>query len=438
MPATTTAPTDPDTPLCSSSQGSVQILHECAEIDHRRVRRAAGIDRIHLSLDQRPQHDENGEFFYPYVKTFKRRVTVQFNPSRILDPYGYSIATVEDALDVSAEVWELLCRYVAPRTDLSSATISRLDIAKDFTGSLEPGRLLLAFERIPRPYQRDTHLRRNARTGLPQSLAIGSKESRVILYDKHVETHGLAPRGTVRWENQLHTRKLGATFSQLSPELVEELALARWQWSKMGTPVISEQTAFEVIEDLDVSPTIRARLWLDLSRLAKKGMYPSDSRHRRDLDNLIAQHGIIVADTQPLPSGLSVTERMDWDTGTVVSSLDDRVVITITGPASIITPDTEKEEVAPMKLPPLPPTAEVLADMKAVLKRLPPTAQLVGAMIRAGDTTTPSPAITAWWTRFDQAFNEAFDDVFGTDTAAGAEPRDTDALVTVVGVEHAA
>ena len=256
-----------------------------------------------------------------------RRAGVEFNPSRLVDPYGIELASTEQTIKVVPEVWDFVSGHVTPSEDLAMASVTRLDLARDFQGALDPAALLIGLSRLRRPHQNDPCFFTDKRTGEAKSLFVGTKEHGVRLYRKDLESPRSAEYGLIRWEYQGRPRPLrrfGITaYSDLMPEAIERIAENRWDWSRMSTSVTSPRCALSAIGSLDRSRPVKTRLFYDLTLLAETGEQPSHYVHRKELSDFIAEHGIVVDGRDVVvPHEPALAQRLDWETGTVVATLE--------------------------------------------------------------------------------------------------------------------
>ncbi len=292
--------------------------------------KSLGIDRLTLWFPTRPggwfNRDADDLTANLHIMSRGNRAGVDFNPSRVVDPYGTGLASTENAIEVTGEVWRVVSGHVVPRVTLALAHVTRLDVAHDFLGAMEPSQLILGLSKLRRPYQGDPGVRFDGHTGEAVSVVVGSSEKQVRIYRKDVESDGLASEGLIRWECQVRSRPLRTkfgitTFSDIDPESITALAESRWAWSKMGTPVRTARDAFDVVNGLEETASIKAKCYWDLMGIARYGTWPSSDHSRRRLCRLIAERGIVVADgCISVPSEPTLVERLDWTKGTVIST----------------------------------------------------------------------------------------------------------------------
>ena len=121
--------------------------------------KSLGIDRLTLWFPTRPggwfNRDADDLTANLHIMSRGNRAGVDFNPSRVVDPYGTGLASTENAIEVTGEVWRVVSGHVVPRVTLALAHVTRLDVAHDFLGAMEPSQLILGLSKLRRPYQGD-------------------------------------------------------------------------------------------------------------------------------------------------------------------------------------------------------------------------------------------------------------------------------------------
>lgn len=176
------------------------------------------------------------------------RCTVEFNPSRLVDQFGWSLCSTEEVFSTVARVMYQLQGRVDFVGDVNEALVTRLDVARDFTVA-DPQFFITGLRPLHRALGANPSLWFDAVSGAASSLRIGTSRSanprrpnHVTLYDKglkHAEAHGV-----LRWELEARdwAERYGAikTLADLTPERVELLAVDRWAWSRIGEVVVSE------------------------------------------------------------------------------------------------------------------------------------------------------------------------------------------------------
>ena len=248
---------------------------------------------------------------------------IEFNPSRIVDPFGNRLATVSESvasLIASVAKIEDLVRPIYP-DDLSSFKIKRIDVAKDFSGVTSVSGLLRGLSVFPRKWARKNVLHNDPLKGGAQTLTVGSSRGLVKLYDKFVESKGAVPEGTLRWEvqaRQAWSEKFGrlSSAADMTESRVVSLAHDRWSWSAMGTEVVLDVGVLDIAERLGVSERVAATFvgWLRDQGAASswKPSYSTASKFRS------FQRLLGVALGPEALSNLASSVRLDWESGTGV------------------------------------------------------------------------------------------------------------------------
>lgn len=178
---------------------------------------------------------------------------VEFNPSRWLDPTGWSPAPLLQAQSVIGLVWESVSSVFEPTVELSEAQVRRLDIARDFEGVSQPNHYLMRLDtnaRAIRTLQR-THFVSGKNEGWTIQLTNASGKH-IRLYDKHRQTQGRAPEGTVRFEIELHKWLTNngsniKTVPDITPEAVSRAARYWWNESGFGAPLTTPDEIYRHI-----------------------------------------------------------------------------------------------------------------------------------------------------------------------------------------------
>jgi hypothetical protein len=173
---------------------------------------------------------------------------LELNPSRVVDPDGYSLATIDQLGPILATAWSASAELLAPACSLDEAKVRRLDVARDFTGVFDIPSLLAGLQNVPRPWAGRTGVFRGGSTNGPETLDVGGNSGHVKLYNKYAETRGGVPEGTLRWECEARKGWLGrygeiATMADINRRSIELLAANRWEWSGMGHEVMGNPEA---------------------------------------------------------------------------------------------------------------------------------------------------------------------------------------------------
>ena len=239
---------------------------------------------------------------------------VEFNPSRLVDPSGWGLATLDQALEVAREAVEAAHELVRPEVGIDEFKVTRLDVARDFDYGKKPEAFLHALAGIDRTYAtRNAVYYDGAREGA-QTFIAGNKSGSVRVYDKHAEK-AQAPAGTLRAEFELRKAWLRRyanvlCFSDLSADSIYGVSSNRWEWSKCGLRVVGRHGAVEVVEQSSLSSREKGTFlaWLLYGFRVSKNVETKYRRIQRELG---------IAYSEYVEPDSSVVEWLDWETGEV-------------------------------------------------------------------------------------------------------------------------
>lgn len=251
---------------------------------------------------------------------------VEFNPSRWVDPTGWTAAPLLDVHSVIGLAWESVSTVFEPVIDLPDAEVRRLDIARDFVGVEHPNHYLMRLDtnaRAIRTLQR-THFVSGKNGGWTLQLTNGSGKH-IRMYDKHRQTQGRAPEGSIRFEVELHgwLRNHGSnirTVSDITPSAVCRAARYWWHESRFGTPLASADDMYarihEVLDGKRNSASLATAVYGYLRR-KQEGDETIDlsSDTRRHYEQTLRQAEAFLLRDDSSPS----TRALDLDAGTEVS-----------------------------------------------------------------------------------------------------------------------
>lgn len=246
---------------------------------------------------------------------------VELNPSRIVDPGGYGLASVSQLRPAVHAVAKQLGALVEPEDhNTGSWSVKRLDLARDFEAIDQAPTLIRALGPIHRPYSRLNLVHADPSRLGAQTLMVGSKAGVVRLYDKHAETSGVAPAGSVRWEAECRTGWLGTYGSvkrlqDVNDETTGQLARNRWEWSQMGAEVAGDLGQLVArVRATGLTDREQAGFlgWL-VMQAAGDGWVPGSrstlAKYRK------AQRDLGIASPTDLVTTGAVLRRLDWDSG---------------------------------------------------------------------------------------------------------------------------
>jgi hypothetical protein len=244
---------------------------------------------------------------------------VELNPSRFVDPDGYSLAGVKDTRrSLVAALSEVGDQLVAMPVDIGELRVKRLDTARDFEGVSRPGQLIRALAPHPRPWSRRNMVHASPTKNRAETLTVGSGAGECRLYDKHVETGGGAPEGVVRFEAENRPawcKNYGGIghFGDLSEESVMTLARNRWDWSAMGTEVASSPAELLArVSAAGLSPA-RQRAFLGYLVEQAAGMGGPAASDTLSWCRKLQRDLCISSDV--FSASVGVTSRLDFDEG---------------------------------------------------------------------------------------------------------------------------
>lgn len=250
-------------------------------------------------------------------------VRIDCNPSRLARPDSWELAAARFGRVAVAKTVDLVADSLVayPACGLDDLRVTRVDAARDFSGVERPGELIRGLGPLPRPWSRLNLVHADASRFGAQTLMVGSGAGVARLYDKHQETEGKAPGGTLRFEAEARkdwSKKYGGikVLSDVTDENVSELARNRWDWAQMGAEVLC--TGAALCDRLQGIPGLSAAKrrgflgWL-VEQSAGFGSdigFETAAQYRA----LQREYGIVVGDLFS-PNGLQVLARLDFDEG---------------------------------------------------------------------------------------------------------------------------
>lgn len=205
---------------------------------------------------ERVRYSEGGLFFVGVAEmpSGEHVGKVEWNPSRLVDPDGCSLATPDQArLSMhQAEAW-VRERGVVPRHELARWRVKRLDVARDFAGVVSPSYFVRGLAQLKRAHARRSFVYNDPRSGNAETLFAGSGAGGVRLYDQHeAYADRGAAEGSMRWECEARAgwlSRVGITkVNTVTDERLSELLRERWEWSRMGVVVESAVGVVDAVE----------------------------------------------------------------------------------------------------------------------------------------------------------------------------------------------
>jgi hypothetical protein len=249
---------------------------------------------------------------------------VECNPSRVVDPEGHGLAAVDDLDTVlyAMEVAAWTC--MEPSIEQAEWRVKRVDVARDFVGIEDAGRLIRGLVSVHRPHSRQNMVYADPKRNQAQTLMVGNATGKTRLYDKWAETDGGVSEGTVRWETEarrdwLHRLAGIERVRDLTEENVGQLARDRWEWSAMGTEVASSVGRLvRVVQSSDDLSEREAAFFLGwlMCEAAGQPMRSLSSHTVSKYRRMQRQLGI--AAPSDFEGMVEVLTRLDWDSGTEV------------------------------------------------------------------------------------------------------------------------
>jgi len=210
-------------------------------------RKLITITRNHHTVTLRP---------YPYNRDYF--CTVEFNPSRFVDPLGWGLCPIDRLHDVIAEALSMVMALVDPIGPADEVVIRRLDIARDFRDVLDVERIIRGLFEVKRTHCRQAGVFKDS-SDVPGSVSAGSRAGKVRTYDKCRQSRGQAPDGTVRSELEARSgwlKRYGGiyTLGNLTEANILRLFINRMSWFGLEREIITFQIAIQRIIDEDLDP----------------------------------------------------------------------------------------------------------------------------------------------------------------------------------------
>ena len=251
------------------------------------------------------------------------RMSVEVNPSRVLYPDGWGLCP----LSRFPEAWEVVLAAVSelidPGEDWSGEwQVRMVHLAVDFAG-VDCNFVLRSLSAVRASYAKEKHLWfRCGPTAMAETLYVGNGRGKAKVYDKHAETEGAAPPGTLRYElavGRAWLEKAGILASDdlSDEELVGAFFRERWAWTGFGSAIFAAPAAFALLHLPDLSKVQRLELFaLFACEAHGQAPFPGCSEASLDRYQRFKRNNSVVPSASAfcVDSGAAVT-RLDLDLG---------------------------------------------------------------------------------------------------------------------------
>lgn len=149
---------------------------------------------------------------------FANKAWIEASIPKRVDPEGENIRslplveTIDGLAGLYAEAAEYLEVDQAHRFEESK--LVRVDLVRDFSDVEDLPLLLDGLGRVEQPGRSKVRRFADPARGQAESLRVGPRAWACSLYDKHAETGGKAPAGSLRFEARLHGDQLSSRFAR--------------------------------------------------------------------------------------------------------------------------------------------------------------------------------------------------------------------------------
>lgn len=259
---------------------------------------------------------------------------VEWNPSRIEDPGGCSLADVASTRSSAGAVWGMVHTLMGPQCDLEEARVKRIDLARDFAGVTQPAYLLAGLAKERRPHARRTGVWSAHDRGGAATLHAGSNAGMVRLYDQHeAYAEKGAAAGSMRVEAQFGTGWLGGStpttgkarpelkiLAELASDRCREMFRERYDWSRFGVPVAGTDAvntrAMQLVAEGRYSAAEMRGCLAEMYLRASGHVSMTSKATAAKFNRFIRDLGVTLPAGDQLDSGMTV--RLDLEAGTEV------------------------------------------------------------------------------------------------------------------------
>lgn len=251
------------------------------------------------------------------------RLSVQFNPSRVLDPDGWGLCLLSCFADAFDLVLAAVSELIDPGEDWSGEWHVRMvHLAVDFA-DVDCDHVVRSLVGVSPKYAKDKNLWfRCGPTAMAETLYVGNGRGKAKVYDKHAETDGAAPPGTLRYELEsgeawLETAGILTSDDLSDEELVGAYFRERWAWTGFGSAIFAAPAAFSLLHIPGMAKVQRLELFaLFVCEAQGQAPFPGCSEVSQDrYQRFKREKGIVPsANAFCVDSGAAVT-RLDLDVG---------------------------------------------------------------------------------------------------------------------------
>lgn len=253
------------------------------------------------------------------------RAWVEASLPKRVDGENVEALPVADMWPVISDLYLEACERVRPvgeGRDVELCDVNRLDPVRDFEGVAHVGELLDGLAGVPRVALHKVRRWATAERNRSESLRVGPKSWAGQLYDKHVETCGVAEEGRVRFEARHHAEQLTSVWAKEKGFVVGKLcdidedkvsAMTRATFERVGfdREVVGKASVAEKVRSSGLSRQHQAGLWVFLTM---PGASESMSKNTRGLYRRLASDlGVTMASAQDEMADVVV--RLDFDSG---------------------------------------------------------------------------------------------------------------------------
>lgn len=245
-------------------------------------------------------------------------------PKRVGDGNVEALA-VGAAKDAAFELYCEALGFVVPvgeGKEFDRCKVVRLDPVRDFDDVSHVGELLDGLAAVPRDLRYKSRRFADPERNRAESLRVGPKSWGAQLYDKCVETGGVAAEGRLRFETRLHSEQLRSDWAARRGCVVREIgdlsegkvrAMTHASFERVGfdREVVGRASVWQKVGASGLSRRQQAELWTFLTAPgAAESMHRSARYRYRDL---AASLGVTMAAASD--EAKDVLVRLDFESG---------------------------------------------------------------------------------------------------------------------------